>query len=68
MNSPFHVLLICAGYIYFIKNLGPRLMRDRRPFELKGLIIFYNIIQLLLNTYLVYKVWKYSQIKIKVFI
>lgn len=56
MSSPFPVLLICAGYIYFIKYMGPRLMRDRRPFELKGLIIFYNIIQLFLNTYLVYKV------------
>lgn len=60
MSSPFPTLLICAGYIYFIKYLGPRLMRDRRPFELKGVIIFYNIIQLLLNIYLVYKVSKYT--------
>ena len=62
MSSPFPTLLICAGYIYFIKYLGPRLMRDRRPFELKGVIIFYNIIQLLLNIYLVYKVSKYTYI------
>ena len=56
MSSPLPTLLICAGYIYFVKYLGPRLMRDRPPFELKNVIIVYNIIQIVFSTYLVYKV------------
>lgn len=31
-------------------------MRDRKPFELRGAIIAYNIIQVAASIYLVYKV------------
>ncbi|XP_057377789.1 elongation of very long chain fatty acids protein 7-like [Daphnia carinata] len=55
MGSPFPTLIMCSCYIYFVKSLGPRLMRDRKPFELRGAIIVYNIIQVLASIYLVYK-------------
>ncbi|KAK4021843.1 elongation of very long chain fatty acids protein [Daphnia magna] len=55
MSSPFPTLLICACYIYFVKYLGPRLMRDRKPFELRSAIIVYNVIQVVSSIYLVYK-------------
>jgi hypothetical protein len=56
MSSPVPTLIICACYIYFVKSLGPRLMRDRKPFELRSAIIIYNVIQVVASIYLVYKV------------
>jgi len=55
MSSPFYTLAICASYIYFVKSLGPKLMRDRKPFELRTPIIIYNIVQVVFSIYLVYK-------------
>lgn len=55
MGSPFYTPIICASYIYFVKSLGPKLMRDRKPFELKLPIIIYNIVQVVFSIYVVYK-------------
>ncbi|XP_046644160.1 elongation of very long chain fatty acids protein-like [Daphnia pulicaria] len=55
MSSFFPTMIICSCYIYFVKSLGPRLMRDRKPFELRSAIIIYNVIQVLASIYLVYK-------------
>merc|ERR1712137_685391 len=66
MSSPFYTLGICACYIYFVKSLGPRLMRDREPMDLKKTIIAYNFVQVVASIYLIYKglihawLWKYS--------
>ena len=57
MSSPFPTMIICAFYVYFVKSLGPRLMKDREPFDLKKTIIVYNIIQVVLSIYIVYKVY-----------
>ena len=58
MGSPWPTLLICACYIYGVKFLGPRLMRDRKPFELKNAIIAYNIMQVASSIYIFYIVSK----------
>lgn len=66
MSSPFYTLAICACYVYFVKSLGPRLMRDRKPMDLKKTIIAYNFVQVVVSIYLIYKgmihawLWKYS--------
>lgn len=56
MSSPFPTLFICVVYVYFVKSLGPRLMANRRPFELKTAVKIYNILQVIVSTYLVYGV------------
>lgn len=56
MSSPFPTLLLCASYIYFVKSLGPRLMKNRAPFELRKTIIAYNVIQVVFSIWIVYKV------------
>ena len=58
MSSPFPTLALCACYIYFVKVLGPRWMKDRPAYELKSAIIIYNLVQVLFSVYLVYKVRK----------
>jgi elongation of very long chain fatty acids protein 7 len=49
MSSPLPTIAIIALYIYFVKNLGPRLMKDRKPLELKGIITVFNLFQVAAN-------------------
>lgn len=47
MSSPFSIWSIIACYVYTVKFLGPRLMRDRKPYKIEGLITFYNILMVI---------------------
>ncbi|KAG5864676.1 hypothetical protein JTB14_022824 [Gonioctena quinquepunctata] len=53
MSSPLQPILILAGYLYFVLKWGPEFMKDRKPFDLKNVIIMYNAIQIVLNLYIV---------------
>ncbi|XP_063820944.1 very long chain fatty acid elongase AAEL008004-like isoform X2 [Ostrinia nubilalis] len=55
MSSPFPTLIICLSYIYLVKVIGPRFMENRKPYELKNLLIAYNFIQVLFSTWLFYE-------------
>ncbi len=45
MSSPLPTLLLCATYFYCVKFLGPRIMKDRKPWECKNWLIAYNLAQ-----------------------
>ncbi|KAH8288692.1 hypothetical protein KR054_007946 [Drosophila jambulina] len=49
MSSHKPVLAILVVYLIFIKVLGPRLMANRKAFDLRGSIKAYNIFQILYN-------------------
>lgn len=51
--TPLFTILV--SYVYFCKYAGPRYMRDRKPFQLKNVIIFYNAFQVIGSAYLVYE-------------
>ncbi|XP_050515860.1 elongation of very long chain fatty acids protein 1-like isoform X2 [Diabrotica virgifera virgifera] len=53
--SPYFLYGFLFTYIFTIKILGPKLMRYRQPYNIKNLLIGYNFIQILLNTYIVYE-------------
>ncbi|KAG5872505.1 hypothetical protein JTB14_015450 [Gonioctena quinquepunctata] len=55
MSSPFYTLGICLAYVYIVKVLGPKLMENRKPFELKSLLIVYNLFQVIFSTWLFYE-------------
>uniref|UniRef100_A0A1B6D8X5 Elongation of very long chain fatty acids protein n=1 Tax=Clastoptera arizonana TaxID=38151 RepID=A0A1B6D8X5_9HEMI len=55
MSSPFPTLGICLFYAYFSKVLGPRLMENRKPFDLRNILIVYNLIQTLFSTWIFYE-------------
>ncbi|CAH2991927.1 unnamed protein product [Chilo suppressalis] len=55
MSSPGPLLTILATYLYFCTSVGPRYMRDRKPYQLKNTIIAYNISQIVLSIFLVYE-------------
>lgn len=55
MSSPFPTLAICLSYAYFSKVLGPKLMENRKPFDLRGILITYNLLQTLFSTWIFYE-------------
>ncbi|XP_046742156.1 elongation of very long chain fatty acids protein AAEL008004-like isoform X1 [Diprion similis] len=55
MSSPFPTVLICLSYAYFSKVIGPRLMENRKPFNLRHVLIVYNFIQTVFSTWIFYE-------------
>lgn len=57
LRSPLPVTLLTVAYILFVHIIGPILMQNREPFQLKSLIRFYNLLMvftaglLLVNIY-----------------
>ncbi|KAH7947818.1 elongation of very long chain fatty acids protein AAEL008004 [Rhipicephalus sanguineus] len=43
MGSPLPVISILIGYVYFVKVWGPAWMRDRKAFNLRNIILAYNM-------------------------
>lgn len=60
MKDPFHGLCILAGYLYFVLSLGPRLMENRKPFKLDGIMKIYNISQVLICGWLVIEAYRFN--------
>ncbi|XP_051950303.1 elongation of very long chain fatty acids protein 7a [Xyrauchen texanus] len=55
MSSPFPQTIIIAFYIYFVKSLGPRIMENRKPFELKQVLVIYNFSIVAFSLYMCYE-------------
>ncbi|KAH8337133.1 hypothetical protein KR059_000955, partial [Drosophila kikkawai] len=49
LASPWPTAIILATYLLFVLKVGPWLMADRKPFNLRGFIKAYNILQILYN-------------------
>lgn len=49
MNPPWFPFVLVAGYLYFVLDFGPKFMANRKPFNLKKLILVYNVVQVLIN-------------------
>uniref|UniRef100_A0A1Q3EUP2 Elongation of very long chain fatty acids protein n=1 Tax=Culex tarsalis TaxID=7177 RepID=A0A1Q3EUP2_CULTA len=57
MSSPLPTLALCLGYVYLVKVLGPRLMENRKPFQLKNTLIVYNFVQVVFSAWLFYEIF-----------
>lgn len=55
MSSPLPQTIILGFYIYFVTSLGPKLMENRKPFELKKVMITYNFSIVLFSVYMFYE-------------
>lgn len=51
MGSPFPILTIIFTYIYFVKVMGPKFMKEKRPYQIEPLIIGYNILMVALSAF-----------------
>ena len=55
MESPWPTLVLCGAYLTMC-YWGPRVMAAREPFQLRPLIILYNLAMVLLSAYMCYEV------------
>ncbi|CAB1416997.1 unnamed protein product [Pleuronectes platessa] len=55
MSSPLPQTIVIAAYIYFVVSLGPRLMENRKAFDLKKVLIVYNFGVVALSLYMCYE-------------
>lgn len=61
VGSFWPITAIIFGYLYFVTGKGQELMRNRQPFELKNIIIVYNLFQIFLCLYIAVGVsWHYT--------
>jgi elongation of very long chain fatty acids protein 7 len=62
MNSVLPTVAICAAYFYIVKFLGPWIMKNRQPYDLKNTIRVYNLAQVLFSSWMLskglYYAWK----------
>lgn len=56
MSSPLPTLAICLSYAYFVKVIGPKFMENRKPFDLRKTMIWYNLFQVVFSSWLFYEV------------
>lgn len=56
MGSPLPTLVITAMYLLAVLKILPLYIKNRKPLELVGVIRYYNILQILLCTTIIYKV------------
>jgi len=53
MSNPLHTAAICCVYFYLIIFAGPRYMKDRKPMNIRGFMIVYNALMVILSSYIV---------------
>ncbi|XP_076278218.1 very long chain fatty acid elongase 1-like [Lasioglossum baleicum] len=53
VRSPVLIPAILISYLYFVVKCGPRYMKDRKPYDLKTFVRYYNIFQVISNAYIV---------------
>lgn len=55
MSGPVPLLTILITYFYFCTTAGPRWMKDRKPFDLKYVLMVYNAFQVAFSIWLVHE-------------
>ncbi|XP_017769545.1 PREDICTED: elongation of very long chain fatty acids protein AAEL008004-like [Nicrophorus vespilloides] len=55
MSSPIPTLAICMFYAYFSKVLGPKIMENRKPLNLRNVLIVYNCVQTIFSAWIFYE-------------
>ena len=55
MWSVWPTVGLCLLYVFIVKYAGPRFMKDRQPYQIKEIIVAYNLFQTL------FSLWGFSQ-------
>lgn len=50
LASVWPTAIVLTAYLLFVLKLGPMLMEQRKPLELRGVIKAYNIVQIVYNS------------------
>ena len=60
MNSPVASIIICIAYVYIVKIWGPKFMENRAAFKLQGVMMSYNVFQMIFNGWLFYELGRFG--------
>lgn len=52
MRSPWPIIVIIVSYIIFVTKFGPSLMKNRKPMNINGIMLVYNLYQCVSNGYM----------------
>ena len=55
-GGPWATWSLIAFYVYFVKDLGPKLMKSVQPFGLRKIMFCYNFSMILLNAWFFYQI------------
>ena len=56
MYTPIPTIALVIVYLAWVMIIGPFYMRDKKPFDLRNTLIYYNAFQVLLSAYMFYEV------------
>lgn len=56
MGSVWPIAAIISVYLIFVLKVGPKFMEKRKPLEMKGIMLAYNLFQVFQNGWLVWLV------------
>jgi len=56
VNSPKYVILAVILYLLMV-IFGPRIMAKRQPFQLRGILIGYNFLSVILSVWMMWEVY-----------
>lgn len=57
MRSPVPVVMMSIGYVIFSKYIGPRMMANKKAFDLRKTMIVYNMFHVAYNAWLLVDIW-----------
>nr|XP_018902304.1 PREDICTED: elongation of very long chain fatty acids protein 4-like [Bemisia tabaci] len=57
MSSTWPIVTIIGVYLFFCLKWGPKYMEDKKPFEMKWILLAYNLFQVILNGNLVWQLF-----------
>ncbi|CAH0554790.1 unnamed protein product [Brassicogethes aeneus] len=55
LKDPVPGLTILVTYLFFVLKWGPAYMKDRKPFDLRKVLIAYNFVQVICSSWLLYE-------------
>lgn len=55
MKGPVPTISICLSYVLFVKVIGPYIMKNRPPLNIRWLMIVYNFAMVIISTYIFMK-------------
>ncbi|CAH0384642.1 unnamed protein product [Bemisia tabaci] len=59
MGSVWPIAAIISVYLIFVLKVGPKFMEKRKPLEMKGIMLAYNLFQVFQNGWLVWLLFSY---------
>jgi len=57
MDSIWPTIALSASYYLIVRYIGPQVMKNREPFNLKYVMLAYNLFQTIFNSWIFYKVF-----------